>query len=257
MKFETGKNGSLMGYMGKFPKIDPSVFMCEGVCVIGDVEIAEDCSLWYNVVVRGDVNYVRIGARTNIQDLALVHVTHHTYPTIIEEDVSIGHGAMIHGCTLKKGCLIGIGAKVLDGAVVGEGSLVAAGAVVREGAVIPPNTLVAGVPAKIIRELTAEDKARVSETVPNYMQYVANYRSHESTEIRGEGTLEIMANGFGFLRNTNLDNDIYVSQAQIQRFNFVAGDVILGQVRPPNPQKREKVYSLIRTETINGKALEE
>ena len=176
MKYETGNNASIIGYKGILPKIHPSVFLCEGVKIIGDVEIEEDCSVWYNTVIRGDVNHIRIGARTNIQDMAMIHVTHDTCPTIIGKNVSIAHLAMIHGCELKDGCLIGIGAKILDNAVVGEESLIGAGAVVREGFVVPPRVLVAGVPGKIIRDLTADEIERVTSTTSNYMKYVAQYR---------------------------------------------------------------------------------
>lgn len=184
MKYETGSNASIIGYKGIFPKIHPSVFLCEGVRIIGDVEIDEDCSVWYNTVIRGDVNYIKIGARTNIQDMAMIHVTHDTCPTIIGKNVSIAHLAAIHGCTLKDGCLIGIGAKILDGAVVGEEALIGAGAVVREGFVVPPRVLVAGVPGKIIRDLTPEEVARVTDTTPNYMKYVAQYRQDISNTAK-------------------------------------------------------------------------
>jgi carbonic anhydrase/acetyltransferase-like protein (isoleucine patch superfamily) len=176
MKYETGNNGSLICYKGKFPKVPQSCFLCEGVRIIGDVEMGEDCSIWYNSVIRGDVNYIRIGNRVNVQDMSMIHVTHDTYPTILEDNVSIGHMASIHGCVLKKGCLIGIGAMVLDGATVGEEALVAAGAVVREGFVVPPRVLIAGVPGKIIRDLTDEDIKRVTDTTTNYMNYVNQYR---------------------------------------------------------------------------------
>ncbi|MGI6369244.1 MAG: gamma carbonic anhydrase family protein [Ignavibacteria bacterium] len=176
MKLETGNNGSIIAYKGIYPKIHPSVFLCEGVRIIGDVEIGEDSSIWYNTVIRGDVNYIRIGKRVNVQDMTMIHVTHDTCPTILEDNVSIGHLAAIHGCTLKKGCLIGIGAKVLDGAVVGEECLVAAGAVVRENFTVPPRVLIAGVPGKIIRDLTPEEIKRVTDTTTNYMKYVSEYR---------------------------------------------------------------------------------
>ncbi len=176
MKLETGNNGSIIAYKGIYPKIHPSVFLCEGVRIIGDVEIGEDSSIWYNTVIRGDVNYIRIGKRVNVQDMTMIHVTHDTCPTILEDNVSIGHLAAIHGCTLKKGCLIGIGAKVLDGAVVGEECLVAAGAVVRENFIVPPRVLIAGVPGKIIRDLTPEEIKRVTDTTTNYMKYVSEYR---------------------------------------------------------------------------------
>ncbi|MDR0927722.1 MAG: gamma carbonic anhydrase family protein [Ignavibacteria bacterium] len=176
MKNETNPNITIAGYKGMYPKIHPSVFICDGVRIIGDVEIADDCSIWYNVVIRGDVNYIRIGSKTNIQDCAMVHVTHDTCPTIIGNNVSIAHMATIHGCTLKDGCLIGIGAMVLDNATVGEESLIAAGCVVREGFVVPPRVLVAGVPGKIIKDLSDDDIERVTSTTSNYMRYVAQYR---------------------------------------------------------------------------------
>ncbi len=176
MKLETGNNGSIIAYKGIYPKIHPSAFICEGVRIIGDVEIGEDASIWYNTVIRGDVNYIRIGNRVNVQDMAMIHVTHDTCPTIIEDNASIGHLAAIHGCTLKSGCLIGIGAKVLDGAIVGEESLVGAGTVVREGFVVPPRVLIAGVPGKIIRDLRPDEILRVTDTTTNYMKYVAEYR---------------------------------------------------------------------------------
>ncbi|MCL2039829.1 MAG: gamma carbonic anhydrase family protein [Bacteroidetes bacterium] len=176
MKLETGSNASIIGYKGMFPKIHSSVFLCEGVRIIGDVEIGEDSSIWYNTVIRGDVNYIRIGKRVNIQDCSMIHVTHDTCPTILEDDVSIGHLVALHGCTIKSGALIGIGAKVLDYAIVGEQSLIAAGSVVKEGFIVPPRVLVAGIPGKIIRELTEEDIKRVNATTPNYLNYVAQYR---------------------------------------------------------------------------------
>ena len=176
MRLETGNNASLIGYNGIFPKIHPSVFMCEGVRIIGDVEIGEDCSIWYNTVIRGDVNYIRIGKRVNVQDCSMIHVTHDTCPTILEDNVSIGHLVAIHGCTIKSGALIGIGAKILDNAVIGEESLIAAGCLVKEGFIVPPRVLVAGVPGKIIRDLSDEDIKRVTDTTPNYLKYVAQYR---------------------------------------------------------------------------------
>lgn len=176
MHLETGQNGSIITYNGKTPIIHPTAFICEGVKIIGDVEIGENVSIWYNTVVRGDVHYIRIGSRTNIQDMSMLHVTNDTFPLVIEEDVSVAHSVSLHGCTLKKGCLIGIGAIVLDGATVGEGALVAAGALVREGFEVPPNTLFAGLPGKVIRELTPKEIERVSSTPSNYMKYTNKYR---------------------------------------------------------------------------------
>jgi len=177
MHLETGNSGSIITYKGKTPIIHPTAFICEGVRIIGDVEIGEHVSVWYNTVIRGDVHYIRIGARSNIQDMSMLHVTNDVYPLVIEEDVSVAHSVSLHGCTLKKGCLIGIGAIVLDGATVGEGALVAAGALVREGFVVPPYTLFAGLPGKVIRDLTPKEIERVRNTPTNYMKYVATYRS--------------------------------------------------------------------------------
>jgi len=176
MKQETGNSGSIITFKGMTPKIHPSVFICEGVRIIGDVEIGEDSNIWYNTVIRGDVHYIRIGKRTNIQDLSMLHVTNDTYPLQIGSDVSIAHSVTLHGCTLKDSCLIGIGASVLDGAVVGSYSLVAAGSVVREGFVVPERTLVAGVPGKVIKELSDKEIERIVSTPTYYKSYVEEYR---------------------------------------------------------------------------------
>lgn len=175
-KWEEGKSGSIITYKGITPEIHPSVFLAEGVRVVGDVTIGEDSSVWYNSVIRGDVHYIRIGKRVNIQDLSMLHVTNGRYPLNIEDEVSLGHSVTVHGCTLKKGCLIGMGALVLDNAVVGEGSLVAAGCVVKENFTVPPGVLVAGVPGKIIRDLSEEEIKRVASTSGNYVKYVSEYR---------------------------------------------------------------------------------
>lgn len=166
----------LFPYLDTFPKVHPSVHLAEGACVIGDVEIAEDCSLWFHTVVRGDICPIRIGPRTNLQDLTVVHVTHDKFDTVIGADVTVGHRAMLHGCRIEDGCLIGMSATVMDGAVIGAGSLVAAGSVVTEGFVCPPGFLVMGSPARVRRPLTQEEVARVKEGAVNYRQYVANYR---------------------------------------------------------------------------------
>ncbi|MFP4543810.1 MAG: gamma carbonic anhydrase family protein [Bacteroidota bacterium] len=176
MKLETGNNASIITLKGITPEIQPGGFFCEGVRIIGDVKIGKDVSVWYNSVIRGDVHYIRIGDRCNIQDLCLLHVTNGRFPLNIGNDVSIGHAARVHGCTLKDKCLIGIGAIVLDGAIIGENALVAAGSVVKEGFEVPSGTLAAGVPAKIIRELTSDEKEAVANTAANYMKYADNYR---------------------------------------------------------------------------------
>lgn len=176
MPIETGKNASILTYHGITPKIHETVFLTEGVRIIGDVEIGEDSSVWYNSVIRGDVHFIRIGKRTNIQDLSMLHVTHNKYPLIIGDNVTVGHSAVLHGATIGNCVLIGMGARVLDRSIVNNYSLVAAGAVVREGFEVPEGTLVAGVPAKIIRELTQEERIKLEESAANYVRYTAEYR---------------------------------------------------------------------------------
>jgi len=169
-------------YQGIYPQIDSSVFMTEDVIIIGDVRIEEDANIWFGSVIRGDVNRVTIGARTNIQDNCTLHETWKKYPLVIGSDVTVGHGAILHACTIEDACLIGMGAKVLDNAVVGSESLVAAGAVVREGFHVPPGTLAAGVPAKIVRELSEEERAHIRNSARNYLHYVEEYRKHHDIE---------------------------------------------------------------------------
>lgn len=168
---------TIMPFEGVWPRIDPSVFIASGARIIGDVEIGELSSIWFNVVIRGDVHLIRIGRRTNIQDLVMCHVTHKKYSLVIGEDVTVGHSAILHGATIGDRILIGMGATVLDRAVVGSDSLIAAGAVVREGFTVPEGTLVAGVPAKVVRELTEEERQSVAQGAVNYESYVARFRA--------------------------------------------------------------------------------
>ncbi|TAL68420.1 MAG: gamma carbonic anhydrase family protein [Bacteroidetes bacterium] len=177
MKFETGNNASIITFNGITPKIHPSVFMCEGVKIVGDVEIGEDSSIWYNTVIRGDVHFVRIGCRTNIQDLSMLHVTNDYFPLVVGNDVLVAHSVTLHGATVQDHCMIGMGARILDGSVINSHSIVGAGSVVKEGFIVPEGTLVAGVPAKIIRDLSEEEIGRISFGVNNYLNYVKMYRS--------------------------------------------------------------------------------
>jgi carbonic anhydrase/acetyltransferase-like protein (isoleucine patch superfamily) len=156
-------------FKGISPRIDSTAFVAEGAVVIGDVEIGPGASIWYGCVVRGDVNFVRIGARTNIQDGTVIHVSRVDHPTIIADEVTVGHGAMIHGCTIESGSLIGIGSIVLDGAVIGRESLIAAGSLVTPGTVIPPRSMVMGSPAKIKRTLDDEEVANIQTFWQNYV----------------------------------------------------------------------------------------
>jgi gamma-carbonic anhydrase len=160
---------------GKAPKLHDSVFAVEGSVVVGDVEIGEASSLWFGTVVRGDVNFIRIGARTNVQDHAVLHVTGKTHPTIVGDDVTLGHRVTLHGCTIKDRCLIGIGATVMDGAEVGEDAMVGAGALVSPGTIVPPGTLALGAPARVKRDLTAEEIAWFRTSAQNYARLAAQY----------------------------------------------------------------------------------
>jgi carbonic anhydrase/acetyltransferase-like protein (isoleucine patch superfamily) len=165
----------ILPYNGKLPRIAASAFLVDNCDVIGDVVIGEYSSVWFGAVVRGDIHYIRIGDRTNIQDLCMVHVTIDTAPTVIGSNVTIGHGAILHGCTIEDHCLIGMGAKILDGAVIGSNSMIAAGAVIRPGFQAPSGVLVAGVPAEIKRELRPEDIEEIRLSAERYVDYSATY----------------------------------------------------------------------------------
>jgi gamma-carbonic anhydrase len=165
----------LRAFGGVTPRVDPSVFLATGCVVVGDVEVGPGSSVWFGAVVRGDVNSIRIGARTNIQDQAVVHVTGGTHPTVIGDDVTVGHQAVLHGCTVKDRCLIGIGAIVLDGAVVGEEAMVGAGALVPPGMVVPPRVLVVGSPARVRRTLGDAEVEGLRASAAHYVGYAARY----------------------------------------------------------------------------------
>jgi len=167
----------ILPFDGKAPRIAASVFLADGTVVTGDVEIGEESSLWFGTVVRGDVNQVRIGRRTNVQDQSMVHVTGGTHPTVIGDDVTVGHRAVLHGCTVHDRCLVGIGAIVLDGAVVGPDAMVGAGALVPPGMVVPPGKLVLGGPAKVKRDLSPEELAFLRTSAQRYASYAAKYRA--------------------------------------------------------------------------------
>ena len=161
----------LFPYLDTFPKLHPSVFLASGVKIIGNVEIGENSSVWYNTVVRGDVHYIRIGVMTNVQDCSMLHVTNGKFPLNIGNKVTIGHSVTLHGCTVNDLCLIGMGSVILDGAVVEEKSLVAAGSVVKPNFVVPTGTLAAGVPAKIVRELKTEELEEFEKSAQRYVKY--------------------------------------------------------------------------------------
>ncbi|HKZ31181.1 MAG TPA: gamma carbonic anhydrase family protein [Vicinamibacteria bacterium] len=171
----------IRAYKGIRPALGARAYVDPSAQVIGAVELGEDASVWMNTVVRGDVNRIRVGARTNIQDNCVLHVTAQ-HPTVLAEDVTVGHSVTLHGCAVERLCLVGIGAIVLNGAVLGEESIVAAGALVPEGMQVPPRSLVMGTPAKVRREVTEDERAGLRRYAENYVRYKDEYRAAESAE---------------------------------------------------------------------------
>jgi len=159
------------------PRVAPSAFVDHSAQVIGDVEIGDESSVWMNVVIRGDVNRIRIGSRTNIQDGSVVHVQRDTHSTLIGDEVTVGHAAILHGCVVEDRCLIGMGAIVLNGAVIGSGSIVAAGTLVVEGTEIPPGSLVMGNPGRIRRPVTEAEAASIGRYAANYVGYKTEFEA--------------------------------------------------------------------------------
>jgi gamma-carbonic anhydrase len=166
---------TIRGFDGKFPVLGRGVFLAETCVVIGDVEIGDESSIWYGTVVRGDVMPIRIGARTSIQDGTIIHVTSGRSGTTIGSDCTVGHGAIIHACTVEDLCLIGMGSILLDGARVGRGSLVGAGALVTPGTDIPPNSLVIGSPAKVKRPVNAREREQIEYGAAHYVELTRSY----------------------------------------------------------------------------------
>jgi carbonic anhydrase/acetyltransferase-like protein (isoleucine patch superfamily) len=165
----------IKGYLGSDPQIHETAYIADNAVVIGDVTIGENSSIWFGSVVRGDVNYVRIGDRTNLQDMSVIHVSSRDHPTILEDEVTVGHSVTLHGCYIETGSLIGIGSIVLDGVRIGRESLVAAGSLVTPNPIIPPRSLVMGSPAKVKRPLTDEDLASLKKYWQNYVRLTEVY----------------------------------------------------------------------------------
>ena len=159
------------------PKIHESAFVAQDAIVIGDVEIGAESSIWFGSIIRGDVNYIRIGERTNIQDASVIHVSSKDHATILEDEITVGHRVTLHGCYVEKCCLIGIGSIILDGARIGRNSLVAAGCLVTPGTVIPPESLVMGAPARVKRQLTADELDNLTKSWQNYVELSRAYIS--------------------------------------------------------------------------------
>jgi gamma-carbonic anhydrase len=175
----------IRSYKGVTPQIDDSAFVAPSAQIIGDVHIGAHSSVWFNCVLRGDCYYIRIGENTNIQDNTVIHVSQDRFATIIGSYVTVGHSAVIHGCTVKDRCLVGIGAIVLDGVVIGEESFIAAGSLVTPGTVIPPRSMVMGAPAKVRRQVTDEEVLRIEEHWKHYFEYKNQYLE-ETKELKIE-----------------------------------------------------------------------
>ncbi|HYK42187.1 MAG TPA: gamma carbonic anhydrase family protein [Thermoanaerobaculia bacterium] len=163
--------GFIKEHGGVRPRIGQRVYLAQSAAVIGDVHLGDDVSIWYNSVVRGDCNSIRIGDRSNVQDNCAIHVTQAKYPTVLEEEVTLGHGAIVHGAIVRRGALIGIRATVLDGADVGESAFIGAGALVAPRTVVPPRTLWLGAPARLARPLTEEEVEDLKHFHSNYLVY--------------------------------------------------------------------------------------
>ena len=174
------RTADIRSYKGKRPTIAASAYIDAACVIIGDVVIGEDSSVWPLCVVRGDVNYIRIGARTNIQDGSILHVMKDEYPLILGDDITVGHSVTLHGCTVESRCLIGMRATILNGVVVGEGSIVAAGTLLTERTIIPPRSLVVGSPGKVKRQLTAIDQATIDRYAQRYVEYKNIYRQESA-----------------------------------------------------------------------------
>ncbi len=179
VRSEKTRDARLRPFGGVWPRVHRSVWLAPGAIVVGDVEIGEDSSIWYGCVLRGDVEAIRIGARSNVQDGSVLHVTKGRFACVVGDEVTIGHRAVVHGCVIGDGALVGIGAIVLDGATVGEGALVGAGSVVTPGSAISPNTIAMGTPAREIRRLSDTERAAQRERT---LHYVETARLHAAVD---------------------------------------------------------------------------
>jgi carbonic anhydrase/acetyltransferase-like protein (isoleucine patch superfamily) len=171
----------IKSYAGKTPVLGARVYLAETAAVVGDVALGDDVSVWYGAVVRGDCHFIRVGDRSNIQDNCVLHVTQDTHPTILEEEVTLGHAAVVHGATVRRGALIGIRATVMDGADVGESAFIGAGALITPRTKVPPRTLWLGAPAKQVRVMSDAE-------VEDLRHYHQNYLSYKEEYFRIDGT---------------------------------------------------------------------
>jgi carbonic anhydrase/acetyltransferase-like protein (isoleucine patch superfamily) len=170
----------IRSYQGKFPRIAAGCYIDQSAQVLGDVTLGENSSVWMNAVLRGDVNSIRVGANSNVQDCSVLHGQRYLYPVVVGDWVTIGHNATVHGCVVEDAVLIGMGVTILNDCRIGEGSIIAAGAVLPEHTVVPPRTLWAGVPGKLRRELGEEDRKLILTYAQNYLDYTAIYLAEEA-----------------------------------------------------------------------------
>jgi carbonic anhydrase/acetyltransferase-like protein (isoleucine patch superfamily) len=170
----------IRSFRGRTPKIPTSAYIDPAAVIIGDVTIGEQTSVWPCVVIRGDINWIRIGARTNIQDGSMLHVMKDTHPLVLGDEVTVGHGAILHGCTIESHVLIGMGAVLLNGVKIGTGSIVAAGTLIPEGTVVPPGSLFMGHPGKFRRALTPEDQVGIGLYASRYVEYSEAYKAEKA-----------------------------------------------------------------------------
>ncbi len=173
----------IRSYQGLIPKIPASCYIDRSAQILGDVALGERSSVWMNAVLRGDVNSIRVGSCSNVQDCSVLHGQRNLYPVVVGDWVTIGHNCTVHGCVVEDNCVIGMGARVLNDSHIGEGCIIAAGSVVPEHTVVPPRTLWAGVPAKLRRELTDKDRALIREYAQNYLDYVDIYLNNPPKEL--------------------------------------------------------------------------
>jgi carbonic anhydrase/acetyltransferase-like protein (isoleucine patch superfamily) len=163
-------------FQGKRPSIDPMAFIAENAMVIGEVYVGQKTNIWFNCIVRGDTNYIRIGSNCNIQDACVLHVVKGIHPVVLEDNVVLGHRVVVHGCRIGRGSLIGIGAIVLDGAQIGEESIIGAGSVVSPKSIIPPRTLAMGTPARTVRTLNDDDISKIQGITEEYLELMESYK---------------------------------------------------------------------------------
>jgi carbonic anhydrase/acetyltransferase-like protein (isoleucine patch superfamily) len=177
----------IRSFRGAEPRVHPTAFIADGAHVIGDVQIGAQSSIWFNTVVRGDMYYIRIGDRTNVQDNSVIHTRTGAHPTILEDEVTVGHSVTLHGCYVEHGSLIGIGSILLDDVRVGAQSLVAAGSLLSPGTIVPPRSLVMGMPAKVKRPLTEEEVTGLDAYWQNYVAFTKLYKEEEGRRMKDEG----------------------------------------------------------------------